>query len=61
MNGLTEQFNRAIHESPASLLEISWSLEITPERLTELRAGVPPTSREEILILKMIKKVSDQK
>lgn len=56
-DSLTEQLNRAIHESPASLLEISWSLEITPERLTELRAGIEPTTREEILIRKMISKV----
>jgi len=56
-DNLTEQFNRAIHESPSSLLEISWSLEITPERLTELRAGIEPTTREEILMRKMIAKV----
>jgi hypothetical protein len=56
-DNLTEQLNHAIHESPASLLEISWSLEITPERLTELRAGLEPTTREEILIRKMISKI----
>ncbi len=58
MSDLTEQLNRAIQDSPASLLEISWSLEITRERLSELRAGLTPTSREEILIRKMIAKVN---
>lgn len=58
MSGLTEDFNRAIHENSASLLEISWSLEITQERLTELRAGIEPTTREEVLMRKMIAKQS---
>jgi len=54
---LNEAFNNAVKESPISLMELSWSMNITLERLEDLIRGVDYTTEEELHMLRFIFKI----